>query len=146
MNRVVFIDGTTNMVIDSYPCDWKFEVGQTFHGFWGYDSTVVKVELGMSHESDGLMIVQRVWVKRVPLEILKQIIDEAKASSPIEGLRTNNLPTDYGVMHLVQDTDDSWMIMSDDCMNFGCVTMRDMQNFCTDRKFRDKFIENALTF
>lgn len=72
MNRVVFIDNTTNETIEPYMCDWKFEVGQTFHGFWGYDSTVVKVELGMSYENLRLLVVQRVWVNRVPLEIPKK--------------------------------------------------------------------------
>lgn len=72
MNRVVFIDSTMNKTIGPCMCDWKFEVGQTFHGFWGYDSTVVKVELGMSYENLRLLVVQRVWVNRVPLETPKK--------------------------------------------------------------------------
>jgi hypothetical protein len=76
MNTVTFKDVDTKEVISSYSNDWKFEVGQVFDGFWGCTSTVTKVELTMElerHWANGgeernLVVVQIVWVKRVPLE------------------------------------------------------------------------------
>lgn len=70
MGDIAFFEEGTNDCFDSYYCKnhWKFEVGQVFEGFWGCTSTVTRVELGMVHESGGLMVVQRVWVKRVPIK------------------------------------------------------------------------------
>lgn len=69
MSNVVFFDAKTDELIDCYymPNPWKFEVGQVFHGFWGYDSTVTKVELGMIHDNNSLMVDQKIWVNRIPL-------------------------------------------------------------------------------
>lgn len=70
MNNVFFFDKDTNELIDCYYMQnpWKFEVGQKFEGFWGYDSTVTKVELSMSYENkNGLHVIQRVTVQRVPI-------------------------------------------------------------------------------
>lgn len=77
---------------------------------------------------------------------MKKVMERQRQIGMLPLLPINKLQTKHGVMHLVQDTDESWLIMSDNDMNFGCVTNKDMQKFCTNRVFRDKFIDNALTF
>ena len=69
MNNVFFFDAKTKELIDCYymPNPWKFEVGEVFNGFWGYTSTVTAVELGMTHDNDGLHVTQGVFVERVPI-------------------------------------------------------------------------------
>lgn len=69
MNKVFFFDARTGKPIQGYVLhdNWEFKVGQKFHGFWGFDSTVTKVELEMTLVNNELGIWQRVWVDRVPL-------------------------------------------------------------------------------
>lgn len=57
-----------------------------------------------------------------------------------------DLPTEHGVMHLVQDTEDTWLIMSEQEFNFGCVTILDLEKFVFDEDFRNNLISIALTF
>jgi len=72
--QVSFRDIDTNeILLCNCPCDWKFEKGQVFNGFWGCNSTVEKVDLTMEFHTDfdeskrQLIVHQMVYVKRVSL-------------------------------------------------------------------------------
>jgi len=54
---------TGELLLSNVPCDWKFEVGQVFEGFWGCWSEVRSVDLTLSYV-ENLEVHQMVWVKR----------------------------------------------------------------------------------
>lgn len=61
-------------------------------------------------------------------------------------LQTKGLDTNYGIMHLVQDTKNTWLIMDENENNFGCVSRNDIQRFTIDRQYRNEIIAHGLTF
>ena len=73
-SQVVFRDWKTGEVINRWMTDWRFEEGQVYKGFWGAESTVMLVELGMEIEhiypdKQKLIVIQVVWVQRKFYEI-----------------------------------------------------------------------------
>jgi len=77
-SKVIFRDFNSGEIIDTHTTNWKFEVGQVFEGFWGCNSTVREVKLGMEIDvnynektgklEDDLLVVQNVYVERIPLK------------------------------------------------------------------------------
>jgi len=77
-SKVIFRDFNSGEILIERTTNWKFEVGQVFEGFWGCNSIVRKVKLGMELDDyynektgrveDDLLVVQNVYVERIPLK------------------------------------------------------------------------------
>lgn len=77
-SKVIFRDFNSGEILIERTTNWKFEVGQVFEGFWGCNSTIREVKLGMELDvnynektgklEDDLLVVQNVYVERIPLK------------------------------------------------------------------------------